>query len=72
MSIKIVFHGHYYNCQYAIDPAAAEGRLNGIMEIIESRPELYEIVEPIPASKADILRAHGKRMHSVPSRAIKV
>ncbi|WP_291348018.1 histone deacetylase family protein [Desulfobacula sp.] len=60
MSIKIVFHEHYYNCQYATDPAATEGRLNGIMEIIKNKPELYEIVEPVPASKADILRAHSK------------
>lgn len=60
MSIKIVFHEHYYNCQYATDPAAAEGRLYGIMGIIKSKPELYEIIEPIPASKADILRVHSK------------
>ncbi len=63
MSIKIIFHEHYHNCQYAADPAAAEGRLNGIMEIIKSKPELYEIVEPIPAGKADILRAHSTGHH---------
>ena len=71
MSMKIVFHEHYYNSQYAIDPAAAEGRLTGIMKIIKSKPELYEIVEPIPACKADILRAHSKSHYEdIKSQAI--
>ncbi|MDA3917035.1 MAG: hypothetical protein PF690_08690 [Deltaproteobacteria bacterium] len=60
MSIKIIFHEHYYNCQYAVDPAASEGRLDGILNIINSKPQLYEIIEPIPATEADILRAHGR------------
>ncbi len=58
MGIKIVFHEKYYNSSYARDPAADEGRLNGIMEIVKKKPELYEIIEPGPASDADILRAH--------------
>jgi len=63
MSIKIVFHEDYFNCQYATDPAAAGGRLDGIMEIIKSRPELYEVIEPSPASEDDILRAHDRSHH---------
>lgn len=60
MSIKIIFHERYYNSRYAVDPAASEGRLDGILNIINSKPQLYEIIDPIPATKADILRAHGR------------
>ena len=59
MSIKIVFHERYYNSGYATDPAASEGRLDGIMSVIRSKPELYEIITPNPADEADILKAHG-------------
>lgn len=58
--MKIVFHERYYNSSYAMDPAASKGRLDGIMTIIKSKPELYEIITPNPASEADILRAHGR------------
>jgi acetoin utilization deacetylase AcuC-like enzyme len=60
MSIKIIFHERYYNSRYAVDPAASEGRLDGILNIINSKPQLYETIEPIPAAEADILRAHGQ------------
>ena len=56
--MKIVFHEKYYNSDYSSDPAAADGRLDGIMEILESRPGEYEIIAPEPASEEDILRAH--------------
>jgi acetoin utilization deacetylase AcuC-like enzyme len=60
MGIKIVFHERYYNSGYAMDPAADEGRLDGIMSLIKSKPKMYEIITPNPASEADILRAHGR------------
>jgi acetoin utilization deacetylase AcuC-like enzyme len=60
MSIKIVFHERYYNSRYATDPAASEGRLDGIMTIMKRRPDLYDIITPDPAGEADILRAHGR------------
>lgn len=60
MSVKIVFHERYYNSRYAMDPAAAEGRLDGIMKIIKGKPELYEIITTDPAGEADILRAHSQ------------
>lgn len=63
MSVKIVFHERYYNSNYAMEPAAFNGRLDGIMEIIKSRPELYEIITPNPAGEADILRAHSRNQH---------
>jgi acetoin utilization deacetylase AcuC-like enzyme len=60
MSIKIIFHERYYNSRYAADPAASKGRLDGILNLINSKPELYEIIEPIPATEEDILRVHGR------------
>ncbi len=60
MSMKIVFHERYSNFSYSTDPAASEGRLDGIMSLMRSKPELYEIITPNTASEADILRAHGR------------
>ncbi len=58
--MKIIFHERYFNSSYAMDPAASEGRLDGIMALVKSKPELYEIMTPNAASEADILRAHGR------------
>ncbi|MFX1379509.1 MAG: histone deacetylase family protein [Promethearchaeota archaeon] len=58
--MKIVFHEKYYNSEYAWDPAAAAGRLEGIMKVISENKE-YEIFTPNPATDEDILRAHTKR-----------
>ena len=58
--MKIVFHERYFNSSYAMDPAASDGRLDGIMALINRNPELYEIIAPNPASEVDILRAHGR------------
>ncbi len=58
--MKIVFHEKYYNSEYAWDPAAAIGRLDGIMNVISENKE-YEIITPNPAIEEDILRAHTKR-----------
>ena len=58
--MKIVFHKRYYNSSYAMDPAAAPGRLEGIVDIL-SRKNEYEFIEPKPATKEDILRAHSER-----------
>ncbi len=57
--MKIIFHEKYYNSDYAGDPAAAQGRLDGIMEIISGNRDRYEIIRPEPAAAEDILRAHG-------------
>ena len=61
--MKIVFHERYYNSNYAMDPAAAPGRLEGIIEIL-SKNEDYKFIEPKPATKEDILRAHTERHYS--------
>ncbi|MBY9004545.1 MAG: histone deacetylase family protein [Candidatus Lokiarchaeota archaeon] len=58
--MKIIFHERYYDSTYAMDPAAASGRLEGIVEIL-SKNEDFEFISPQPATKEDILRAHSKR-----------
>jgi len=58
--MKIVFHKKYYNSEYAGDPAASAGRLEGIMNLISQNDE-YEIITPKPATEEDILRAHTSR-----------
>lgn len=57
--MKIVFHETFYDSEYAGDPAAAPGRMEGIMEVLSSRKDRYEIIRPGPASDDDILRAHS-------------
>ncbi len=58
--MKIVFHEKYFNSEYAWDPAASPGRLEGIMRKISKNKE-YEITTPKPAKEEDILRAHTSR-----------
>ncbi|MFX0036317.1 MAG: histone deacetylase family protein [Candidatus Hermodarchaeota archaeon] len=58
--MKIVFHEKYYNSEYAWDPAASAGRLEGIMNLVSKNDE-YEIITPEPATEEDILRAHTHR-----------
>ena len=61
--MKIVFHNRYYNSSYAMDPAATPGRLEGIVDVL-SKNEDYEFIEPKPAAKEDILRAHTERHYN--------
>ncbi|MHA2397264.1 MAG: histone deacetylase family protein [Promethearchaeota archaeon] len=58
--MQIVFHERYLNSNYAMDPAASPGRLEGIINLI-SKKEEYEIIVPEPATDKDILRAHTDR-----------
>ena len=58
--MKIVFHERYYKSDYAMDPAAKQGRLEGIIELLSKNKEL-EFITPNPALKEDILRAHTER-----------
>jgi len=55
--MKIVFHERYYNSDYVGDPAAAPGRLEGIISLLSHKKE-FEFLEPERAKKKDILRAH--------------
>jgi acetoin utilization deacetylase AcuC-like enzyme len=58
--MKIVFHEKYYDSDYAWDPAASAGRLEGIMGLISQNDE-YEIITPQSAKEEDILQAHTSR-----------
>ncbi|MHA1986612.1 MAG: histone deacetylase family protein [Promethearchaeota archaeon] len=58
--MKIVFHERYFNSDYAGDPAAAPGRLEGIINLLRQRKE-YEFIKPESAQKEDVLRAHSER-----------
>ncbi len=58
--MKIVFHERYHNSNYAMDPAASPGRLEGVMNLIKNNRD-YEIIIPEPATEEDILRAHTDR-----------
>ncbi|MFX1374603.1 MAG: histone deacetylase family protein [Promethearchaeota archaeon] len=58
--MKIVFHERYYNSNYAMDPAAETGRLEGIIELLSTNKE-FEFITPKQAMKEDILRAHTER-----------
>lgn len=65
--MKIIFHERYYNANYAMDPAASVGRLEGIMKVLSKNPN-YEIIQPYAASKDDILRAHTERHYNAVKR----
>ncbi|MHA1310246.1 MAG: histone deacetylase family protein [Candidatus Helarchaeota archaeon] len=57
MDLKIVFHKKFFDV-YTNDPAAKSGRLEPIIKELKRHPSEYEIIEPKPATKEDILRAH--------------
>ena len=65
--MKIIFHERYYDSTYAMDPAAASGRLEGIVEILSQNTD-YEFISPESATKEDILRAHSKRHYDYVKR----
>jgi len=65
--MKVVFHEKYFDSSYAMDPAAASGRLEGIFEILSQKVE-YEFIVPDYAEKEDILRAHTKRHYDAIKR----
>ena len=58
--MKVVFDEKFYDSNYAMDPAAASGRLEGIVDLLLKSDD-YEFVSPQYATKQDILRAHSKR-----------
>ncbi len=52
--MKVIFHEDFYQV-YTSDPAAAAGRMEAIVEIIESQ---VEFVKALPATEAQIALAH--------------
>lgn len=65
--MKIVFH-EIYREVYDIDPAAAQGRMDCIIEEIK---DSYEFTEPQPAEESDILLVHSpNHLEYVKSRGL--
>lgn len=54
--MKVVFHEDFYKV-YTFDPAAAAGRLESVVEVIEPR---VEFITAQPATTKEILSVHGK------------
>ena len=54
--MKVVFHDDFYRV-YTSDPAAAAGRMEAVMEVIE--PEV-ELVTAVPALEVDIVAVHSR------------
>ena len=54
--MKVVYHPRY--CEiYAQDPAAEQGRIEAILDVLEGR---VEFLEPEPASDAELLLVHSE------------
>ncbi|MHA1819670.1 MAG: histone deacetylase family protein [Promethearchaeota archaeon] len=54
--MKIIFHEKFFE-EYTTDPAAEAGRLEPTYFLLK-KDDFYEFIEPQPATKEDILRAH--------------
>jgi acetoin utilization deacetylase AcuC-like enzyme len=54
--MKVVFHENFYRI-YTSDPAASAGRMESIVEVIESK---VEFVSAQPATEKDLAEAHTK------------
>jgi acetoin utilization deacetylase AcuC-like enzyme len=68
--MKIIFHEKFYMSDYALDPAAAPGRLESIMNLIKNDKD-YEIIAPKYASQADIMRVHTAiHFHKIKKRPL--
>ncbi|MBI5502140.1 MAG: histone deacetylase family protein [Deltaproteobacteria bacterium] len=55
--MKILFHERFLE-RYSRDPAAEEGRLDGMLAMVRER---YEVVVAEPADARDVLRVHSRR-----------
>ena len=54
--MKVIFHTDFYQV-YTSDPAAAPGRMEAVMEVIEDKVEL---IDAVPASLEDISAVHSQ------------
>src|SRR5690606_13601461 len=52
--MKVVFHASFRSCS-CCDPAAAQGRMDAVLDIIKDH---VEMVEALPADYADIAACH--------------
>jgi len=55
--MKVIFHKQFYEV-YAGDPAAAAGRMEAMVRVLEGE---FEFVEPKPALEGDLERVHGNQ-----------
>ena len=55
--MKVIFHEDFYKV-YTSDPAASAGRMESIIEVIESEAEF---VEALPATQEEIEQVHTRR-----------
>ena len=58
--MKIIFHERYYNANYAMDPAASAGRLEGIMKVLSKK--LKEMVVLLQASKMELFKIRFRKL----------
>ncbi len=65
--MKVIFHEDFYQV-YTSDPAAAQGRMEAIVEVIEPH---VEFITAEPASESDIALAHTQNhIESVKRRGL--
>jgi len=57
--MQIIFHESFHDSSYAVDNAAAPGRLEGVMEALRGDGR-FPVMEPSPATRTDLLRAHAE------------
>ena len=55
--MKVIFHKRFYEV-YTHDPAAAAGRMESIIRVLEGE---FELIEPEPVSERDLERVHGRQ-----------
>jgi acetoin utilization deacetylase AcuC-like enzyme len=55
--MKVIFHPRFYEV-YTNDPAAAPGRMEGIVKELKRE---FEFIEPEPSSGKDLERVHGRQ-----------
>lgn len=55
--MKVIFHSRFYEV-YTSDPAAAKGRMEAIVKVLEKD---FEFIEPEPAAEKDLERVHGRQ-----------
>ncbi len=55
--MRIIFHDNYRDSSYASDSAAAEGRMESIMDLLSEQKD-YFVLRPKTADIEDVLRAH--------------
>ena len=65
--MKVIYHDEFYRV-YTSDPAASAGRMESVVQVIDSR---VDFIEAEPASEGDIAAVHtGSHMENVKRRGL--